>query len=480
MRSVASLIIDYAPEKPLRDSLAGGPGSYDRVLETARSLGFPVFVFSVHGGPGVFAFQGDLYSLFCAIDSVSENFQHLLFFHSELPLLDAGLAREMVNTHLECIADYTMAEHYPEGFAPFLINRGTFKKLHLTAYGNNQPYHRRVLDQMIQSDINSYDVEIVIAPEDLRKVREAFSVEHARGRMLCEAFLKNPVPAKELGNWFLSNAPALRPLPAVVTLEITSQCQQTCLYCPHSLAENDEKILSLTNFQALMKELSGWLEKGRIELSGYGEPLTHPEIEGILDTLKDYPQFEFLLETNGLLLDRFMNQILSIPSLTVMISLDAPEKSLYEKLRGPGFEKAEENAEKFLSKAPEKGYLQITRMKDNEDFLDGFLERWRAFQSRILIQKYNDFCKAFEDRRVVDLSPLKPFACWKLQRELLIRADLSVPLCVQDFKNSFSAGRALETPLPEIWKNLDQAYELQWKEGFQGLCKNCDQWYIFS
>ena len=60
----------------------------------------------------------------------------------------------------------------------------------------------------------------------------------------------------------------------------------------------------------------------------------------------------------------------------------------------------------------------MTRMEENEEWIEKFLESWRAFKDRILIQKYNNFCKAFENKKVVDLSPLKRFACWKLQREM--------------------------------------------------------------
>lgn len=480
MDAVAVIVVDYALKEVTSTPLNQGLSSYDQVLLKAKSLDFPVFTFSIYPKEHTLLFKGDLYSLLLSMDFLTKDFQHFLFLHTHEPLIDLSLTQEIINTHLKNIADYTMAEHYPQGFAPFMINGGTFKKLLLMAYGNNQPYESHVLDKMIQNDINSYDVEIVIAPEDLRKVRESFVVLGQRETLMCQEFLKNPTPATHLGEWFLNHSHVLRPMPALFNIELISTCQQNCIACPKKLIKEPEKKISVEQFKLLMQEIASWVQKGRIELSGFGEPLTHPDIKEILHILKDYPQFEYFLETNGLLLDQYTDDLLTIPSLQVFISLDAPNSTLYKDLRGEGFEKAEENTEKFLSKNPHRGYIQITRMEENEEFIEKFLERWRAFKDRILIQKYNNFCKAFENKKVVDLSPLKRFACWKLQREMAIRADLSVPLCSQDFNKTLVIGKALETPLPEIWQKNNAFYQAHWKENFVGLCSTCDEWYIFD
>lgn len=478
MEKFVAVLIDFE-QSPYMDYPLGSEGelSRDVVASKVGSLGVPVYMYSSVKDIGT-RFQGDLYSLLQAIDKSIPDFDHLVIFHSHAPLLDLGLTREMIEAHLESIADYTFAEHYPQGFAPFIINKTTFKKILLTVQGNNTVYHAKAMEDILHMDLNAYDVEMVVSDEDLRFIRDSFFVDSKRHFLLVQALFDKKVGANQLLEAVNTEPPLLRPLPTFIELELSRLSEQTRKNWPDCSAE---EFLSFGLFQKLMDDLKPWAEESVIELGGYGEPLQNPEIEKILSSLNLYENFTFILKTNGALFHQYRNLAGKAVNLKVVFTLDAPSAELHKELRGSDdFDQVEENIELFLKTHPRRGYIQITRMKSNEEMLEGFLNRWRAFQDNIIIEKYNDFSGAFADEKVVNLAPLKRFPCWKLQREVFIHADGKISLCSQDFDKKNIIGDINQEALSVVWDKAGVLYSAHWKENYPRLCEDCDQWYIFS
>lgn len=481
MEKIIAVIVDYETTPYLSEDLdENGRNSFDLVLDKVSKLSIPYYIFSSTGRKGTFPFSGGLHGLLKCIESELPEFEHLLFFHSDMPLVDLPLTEKIIFSHLENIADYTFAEHYPDGFAPFMIQHAAFKKIQMVSYGNNEDYGYKSIERLLHLDINSYDVEMVLAPADLRIIRDAFRVSEKRNFLLVKNFLKIYKESEDIYEFFKKNPVLMRPQPSYIILEPSSDCNQACLYCPFTHRNNQKQYMPAEKFALLLQEFKKNFETVKIELSGYGEPLLNPEFNQILTHIGKYPEFQFILETNGTLLSPFIDQISATPNLTVIISMDAPDNQLYEQLRGkPDFEKAEESIEKLFNKKA-KIYLQLTRMHDNEEQLEAFLKRWRVYKDRILIQKYNDFCKRMPDRKVVDLSPLTRFACWKLQREIYIHADGTASLCSQDYEKKQVLGNVFDEPFKSIWQKQDKTYQAHWEEKYPKFCEKCDQWYIFS
>jgi spiro-SPASM protein len=291
-----------------------------------------------------------------------------------------------------------------------------------------------------------------------------------------KSFYEADIRADKIEQRIAEKPSLLRPMPTYLTVNLCEKNNQNPIYLPQSDGNSE-----FPDFSRFMQQTVLWMEKGYVEFSGTGEPLLHSDFKNILKTIASYPDFQFYLDTNGVYLDQYMDEIGAVPNLEVFININAPHRELYKAIHGSDdFEKAESNIEAFFARYPEKGYLQITRMMENEESLETFLERWRTLKDRIIIQKYNDFSGELEERKVVNLAPLTRFPCWKLQREMFIQADGSVSLCSQDYLKKNVLGNLEEASLQEIWENAQSIYASHWKENYPKICENCDQWYIFN
>lgn len=101
------------------------------------------------------------------------------------------------------------------------------------------------------------------------------------------------------------------PLFKIVEIEINSQCNLACSYCPNQDFERVEKgEMSLENYQLIIDQLAEINFKGRISHEFYGEPTLHPHFEEIISrTKKTLPDTLIELYSNAtkLSLERFVD-----------------------------------------------------------------------------------------------------------------------------------------------------------------------------
>lgn len=480
MQETALVLVDYEKSSFMKEPISNnGLNSFEVVLAKLKQLDLAIVAFSSDSKTkSAYYFDGSLYSLLEEIDSQNLPYENYVFFHSNMPALDVRLSEKILSEHCKNIADYTFAEHYPLGFAPFALNKSTLKKIFLLSKGNNAEYNHASIPKIIHFDLNSYDVEVVIAREDLRFLREDYFLSSKRSFSLIKDLLDEEVRADKLLEFYKNSSDSLRKLPVFFKIELCSKQNQSPLY---AVSLNDDVSLNIVVFQKFLADLERWVESAVIELGANGEPLLHPQFTEILAAIKNYPQFQFILKTNGVDLEQYFSPIIDTKNLDIIFQINAPEKNLYKKIHGSDdFEKVEENIEILFKQIPKRTYLEIIRMKQNELELDLFLDRWRVFNENIIIQKYNDFCQKLPNEKVVDLSPLNRFPCWKLQREAFIHADAFVSVCSQDLDKSHVLGNLKEEDLSKIWQKASIFYEKHWKSLYPDICKACDEWYSFS
>ena len=87
-----------------------------------------------------------------------------------------------------------------------------------------------------------------------------------------------------------------------IQVEISSHCNASCIYCPHSVfrANWQSRFLSLEAFGNLTRAFAG---THLVYLQGWGEPFTHPQFFEMLQIAKD-AGCKVGTTTNGMLLDR--------------------------------------------------------------------------------------------------------------------------------------------------------------------------------
>lgn len=132
-------------------------------------------------------------------------------------------------------------------------------------------------------------------------------------------------------------------IPIRLDFNITSRCNLKCLYCYVEYSNQKKEELTLSQITRIIDD---WYELGTrwLRLMG-GEPLLRNDIDSIIAHSKKKGIFTEII-TNGLLLDKKLDQIENIDS--ICISIDGNEKA-HDFLRGKGsYQKAIKGLESCL------------------------------------------------------------------------------------------------------------------------------------
>ena len=119
----------------------------------------------------------------------------VLFAWNDLPYLNKSLGQKILDSQIEYKSEYTFADGYPYGFAPEALNAGTIgilaelSKTSQKALGD-APLTRDAIYNLIKTDINSFDVETIIADSDWRLLRLAFHCGKKDNFMQCRALFE--------------------------------------------------------------------------------------------------------------------------------------------------------------------------------------------------------------------------------------------------------------------------------------------------
>ena len=459
-------------------------------------------------------------SFLAALDSHKGDCTTIIHSRYSCPFYDGQLTKELFNFHHKYAAEYTFAEGWPEGLAPVVVNGSTVSILKtLSETKDFGSVGRDVFFDVIRSDINSFEVETLMAPEDMRQYRLDFSCHSKEGQVACAKLFQvlladsGPAESPEFAYALTANNLAskaifvpsvLRTVPAFYNVQISAACPGTCSYCPypkayetafhHSPAEAPEKnpqcFMKLEQFKALvpdMVELSG---EAVVSLSLWGEPVAHPDFLGFVEAVLAQPGLSVLIETDGSLVTAELSQkIRSMmdlapprtnghPAIMWIVSLDSQNQQMYQAMRGAGSEswpishdKAQTAFQILHKDFPSASYVQFVRTKTNEEQLEDFY-RSRKDCGGLIIQKYDNFLNSMPDQQVADLSPVMRNPCWHQRRDMVILVDGRVPLC-REFLFTEYCGNVFSQSLKEVWQNGQSM-------PFMDECEKCDEYYTFN
>ena len=123
--------------------------------------------------------------------------------------------------------------------------------------------------------------------------------------------------------------------PERVTLNITNRCNLHCRYCAVSGTKNAPGDLPLAQWRSVIDELAR-IKVFQIVISG-GEPFLRDDFDDILGHLTQYP-IRIAINTNGTVI---REDILALLAHTgrlnyIQVSLDGPDASVHDRLRGRG------------------------------------------------------------------------------------------------------------------------------------------------
>lgn len=119
----------------------------------------------------------------------------------------------------------------------------------------------------------------------------------------------SPPQKRQLWYWYMTAKREIithsRDLPAIVLVEINTDCNRSCSYCSNHVFPKPRQLMEEGVFQKVIDDLGKVDYRGRIALHQSSEPLLHPNLEGQMAYADSkLPKAELAVYTNGDFLDR--------------------------------------------------------------------------------------------------------------------------------------------------------------------------------
>ncbi|MEL3906518.1 MAG: spiro-SPASM protein [Treponema sp.] len=438
-------------------------------------------------------------AVFQAVKPFTAETDHVFFAWADAPFLDTAAAEQLYRQHCTYKAEYSFADGYPEGLLPQITAAGLIPILAELPYSAKQPLTRSFIFETVKNDINSYDLETMIAPDDVRSLRLAFYTDTKGAWMTCRLF--TGITAQNYASYIYERREHLRPIPAYYGIEITASHPLHSLYRPELFSDSftEECCMDLSRVRQIVDSIAAFSETAVISLSLYGEPLLHPHCADIIKHILSYPNLSVLIETSALAgqlewYTAVADSVRAAPPRTNgklpvywVVFIDALSSKMYGTVHRLDDAEAERclkqavtAAEQLAELFPQAVWAQIIRMNENEPELEPFYRFWEQRKAQPLIQKYDHICGMLPDRRPADISPLHRHPCWHLKRDLSVCNDGTVPLCKQDCKQSAVLGNIFTDQLSTLWEKGQAYYQKHLHSDYQGLCEHCDEYYTYN
>ena len=487
-----------------------GKSAKELCSDAAASLDMPVK--TIDGLSTISELVGELASICSETQSDS-----LIFSFADCPFLNKSLVKELLDTHFDYKAEYTFAEGYPEGFAPVVIDRGTLGILAelaktTAAEVGSKKITRSCIFDLIKTDINSFEVETVLAPVDWRLFRFAFDCRKKETFISCQKLyelIKNGADsssAAALSELAAKKPEILKTVPAFYNLQLAQKCRGICSYCPYPgqlqnvegvSPEKAAGIMDTAKAFSLIEQIADYSGEAVIGLSAWGECFNHPDLIKITEKILSYTGLSVFIEADGNSIpDNFADELKKIEAaapertngwnkIMIIVSMDGFSKETCSKLRGTEFslELAVENVKKLEQAVPGCVYPQFVRMNDNEAELESFFRYWKeksnASNGNFIIQKHNNFAGLLPNQEPADLSPLERNICWHLRRDMTILYNGDSPMCYSCVLGEIK-GNVFEQGIDSVWKNYNGELENHIKGNYCKKCGGCDEFYTFN
>ncbi len=423
-----------------------------------------------------------------------------LYSWIDLPFLNSGVSRRLLDMHLEYAAEYTFADGFPYGFSPEVIDSGTASIVSRIVSEKDLPPTRTAIFDAMKFDINSFEIETLVSDVDYRPLRISLESSSKGSHLSCLSLFESlhgrnasSLEIGEICSLAAENPSVIRNIPHFFDIQITSKTNHTPLYSPEKAGIGVYGLpdMSLDDFGRVVEKIRAFSPDAVVSLSAFGEPTLHPRFVDFVRVLAG-SGLRILVETDGIMVDSALVDELagcissSKSEIDWIVDLDAADSSLYSKVRNaPESDFCKAVAAVSCLSESFKGhvYPQMTRMNANEENLEKFFRYWKNPESpsggKLIIKKYDSLCGKLTDEKPADLSPLRRIPCWHLARDFVILSDGSVPKCRSRGKLDV-VGNAFADSLDSVWASSAASYREHVRGEYGGICGGCDEFYTFS
>lgn len=419
----------------------------------------------------------------------SENYDNIIYIPGNMPLFNEDETVKLTKIHEENISYFSYGENYPAGIVPFIIRRTAFEKLFNIIKTKDIKVSENAINNIVFVDPNFFEIEILISEHDMRYYRLSLFADSKRNAILIKKLI-NCKDYNEMVKAIEENPSIRRTLPSFVEIDINNRQNVLNKYLlKNETIKNEiskeEKNITLDEFKSIYDKIYDFCGDFHMSIGSYYEPLLNKDVFDILEYSTRNKNVNVYLETNALLLDSDKaKRLLSMQSernnLHVIIHLDTVEEEVYNKIYDNGDIKTTiSNIDYYLLREPKNTYLQITKQKDNFDYLASYYKYFDKYKIDIIMQKYYNYRGIIDDNRVGDMAPLINIGCWHLSRDLFIDSYGDVYICRFDINKEKKIASIYEENLENIWKSLEN-YFIDNVCKKLDFCNNCDEWYLYN
>jgi len=429
------------------------------------------------------------------LKTLFEKNKTIIYFSNIFLLFNLEISQKLLSIHKQFLADYSFGENIPAGLCPVIFQSSIFD----TALQSNEEIPDELpmaLSSYIEKNINKFHVEIHYEEPDLRMLRLDFSAKNLRSLSLIDKVVKESANSSlsNLSKLFKEKPQTLYHFPSYIEVELISECDLNCTFCPRQYIENQNNQLNEKEIEKIITFCDQGLGDTHIALGGMGEPLQHPHFEELAKKLINSNSTKSLIvETNGINLDKIIKLLEAIEQdekekLKIILNLNSLKN--YTTIHGQDkltlILECINKLVKFLdnnnlSHLKKSVYLQMLKIEENEDETDNLFALSDELGIGFILQKYNTY-NIMPQKRVSDMTPLERSSCWHLRRDMTIKANGDVSYCKQDVSNKNIRGNIKTKNLNKIWSQQQSSWVKNYQQKLETNpnCQSCDEYFTFN
>jgi len=249
--------------------------------------------------------------------------------------------------------------------------------------------------------------------------------------------------------------------PVHIDLEINSNCNYRCLFCPHGTGEmrNDLPLMSLETAKKVLDELA----KNKvysIKLNWRGEPALHPNLVEIIAYAKEVGIKEVQINTNASAFnEQRIKDLIEAGIDRVIFSIDATTPELYSQIRvGGDYQRVVNNIKTFdrvrkeLRKLKPFIRVQMVRTDLNKHQVDDYKKMWQGIADDVRISDVTNRGQG-DSLQVGDQISVGRTTCPQPWQRMMISCEGKVLMCCSDWFEKIPLGDINQNSLKEIWKS---------------------------
>lgn len=419
----------------------------------------------------------------------------VLFFSGFAPLLDVPGSLPLIRNHLRYRTHYSYSDTAVPGCFPDCISFEFSREAPDPIQSSTDMEELRAF---VFRNIQDFDLDLHLAEPDLRMFRLRADAGTDRSRAAARLLLSRGVRDHSgIEAVLREEMSLLAPSPSWIEIEWTTQIEGRPAVYP-SIAPAESFDLSVDVKAKILSDLERFSFKKDVTvcIGGRGDPFLGDGLREFVTSLGRIPAVRgVMIETPGTGLTRKQLESVHAPDLPLTLIVRLPSLRADRYREWMGSDRLQDVLSLLdriaIDPLPYPVYVEMIRLADNEDELDGFMERYGERHDakqepsrrgvRALVGKYSRFGGSLPDRAAVDLSPLVRDYCRHLAFELFVNARGRIPLCRQ---NPDGPGTDLmESDLLHIFSSHREALSSSMKgrwDGISPLCSGCDDWYVFN